>query len=733
MDDTESQGGRSDHSPADGAGPDDISVVYVGPDTAARDRLAAVIEETERVSFTATAGADGGRTLAEDVTPDAVVLESDVPAGPDDPLLAGDWSVVLFTDDDPWNIDDGVLDGADSLVEKGAEGSHRLLAEKLRGIVSSRNQSTDQEVALETLASDVPADAGIFLLDGQGRVCWSSVALESLFPVGAGDASPPATDDFYVRLGALLCDQPETLRDVLDQKRTDERRTAHLIDLPGPDGRAWFLHASYPVDAAGPGQRVEVFVPLSTIADRYERLGLFKDLVDNAEDGLFVLDADGRIEYCNGSYAGMLGYERAELLGEHVATLMAEGEIAAGQAAVSESLASGSDTGALDMELVHRDGSAVHVSINGSVRRDKDGSYGGLMGVVRDITERKTRERELEQYRNLVESAGDPMYVLDESGTIQICNAAMAAFVGRSQADLVGADVRALLPAESLDRGRESLRTVLSSEGPSTDSFEMWMPDADGEDHLFEVTVSALTADEEFAGSVATYRDVTARHRRQEELDLRKQIFARSLRHNIRNETSIIRSYGSILAEELDGDYAAMADDILEASRSLARTSEKVSQFDWLVEQDPELVEHDLAPLVARCLEEVRTNNPDAAVTVDVERDITVRGIRDLDVAIHNLLENAFQHGTDDGPPTVTIEATATDDSVRLTVADGGPGIPPSEIEVIQGSQETALKHASGLGLWLVRRVVDQSGGSLSFDVDDGTAVHVRLPRGASR
>lgn len=40
-----------------------------------------------------------------------------------------------------------------------------------------------------------------------------------------------------------------------------------------------------------------------------------------------------------------------------------------------------------------------------------------------------------------------------------------------------------------------------------------------------------------------------------------------------------------------------------------------------------------------------------------------------------------------------------------------------------------ALDHASGLGLWLVRRVVTQSGGELSFEVEDGTHVEIALQR----
>jgi len=184
-----------------------------------------------------------------------------------------------------------------------------------------------------------------------------------------------------------------------------------------------------------------------------------------------------------------------------------------------------------------------------------------------------------------------------------------------------------------------------------------------------------------------------------------------------------------MLVEELDGERAAKAEAILEASKSLANTSRKVGQFDWLVEKEGKHVTHDLFPLVKRCIEQLRTTNPDADVSIAIPEETHVRAIRDLDVAIRNLVENALQH-TDDGETShVRVAATTDPETVTLTVTDDGPGIPQTEVDVIKSGQETALDHASGLGLWLVRRVVAESGGELSFTVEDGTTVEVTLPR----
>jgi PAS domain S-box-containing protein len=728
MDDSET--GNRTGAPRNGSIPTgEIDVLYVDGDDEAWLALGEHVDHSETVRVEQVTDPAAARSLVERGGIDVIVVTADVPGGEGDPLLETATPTILYTDIDPWNIDDSVLGAVDSLVEKDIADSERYLVEKIEGMVAGPGAREDFSAgALARLDDDVGDTIGLFLLDDSGIVLWQSQSADTLFKRDDSDDEDVDRRDFYAHLAHLLGDQPDTLATLLGV-RNDDTDSSHLVEITGDEGPARFFHASYSVDSGLAGDRFVVFVPLSAVVDRYERLELFEELVDNAKDGLFVLDADGRIEYCNQSYAGMVGYDPDELVGRHASAVIAEGEIESGQAAVSEALGPDGAARRVDMTLKHRDGSEVHTSIHGSVRRDSSGTYAGLMGVIRDITERKERERELEEYRTLVENAVDPMYVVDENGTIQVVNESMTEFVGRKKADIVGADVRDILPLESINAGRGVLRRILSDDEVENESFEMWMTNADGEKRFFEVTISAITENGEFGGSVATYRDITERHRRQEQLDLRKQIFARSLRHNIRNETSIIHSYGTILADELDGEHAAMAEAILDASQSLAGTSRKVSQFDWLVEKEPELVDHDLFALVKRSIEQVRSTTDDANISIEIPDGLQVRAVRDLDVAIKNLVENALQHGTTDSAPSVSVTARETTESVTLVVADDGPGIPQQEIAVIEEGRETALDHASGLGLWLVKRVITQSGGDLSFEVGDGTRVEVTFPR----
>ncbi len=77
-------------------------------------------------------------------------------------------------------------------------------------------------------------------------------------------------------------------------------------------------------------------------------------------------------------------------------------------------------------------------------------------------------------------------------------------------------------------------------------------------------------------------------------------------------------------------------------------------------------------------------------------------------------------------------EFTTDDEQAVISVADDGPGIPRNELAVIDQAEESALNHASGVGLWLIDRIVAYSDGDLSFEIDNGTTARISLHRPSS-
>ncbi|MFC3957967.1 hybrid sensor histidine kinase/response regulator [Halovivax cerinus] len=136
-------------------------------------------------------------------------------------------------------------------------------------------------------------------------------------------------------------------------------------------------------------------------------------------------------------------------------------------------------------------------------------------GIYTDVTDRNRRERELRRYKRLVEAVGDPMYVLDPDGRVEMVNQAMAAVLGTTPEDVEGCRPESFMPAEHVDRGAELLRELLSDPDRQWDTFEMDVDPDDGDAFVAETMVSPLFDDGAFSGSVGVIRDITRRRERE--------------------------------------------------------------------------------------------------------------------------------------------------------------------------------------------------------------------------
>lgn len=266
----------------------------------------------------------------------------------------------------------------------------------------------------------------------------------------------------------------------------------------------------------------------------------------------------------------------------------------------------------------------------------------------------------------------------------------------------------------------------------------------DGEERVFEVTVGLITDEkEEFVGSVGTFRGVTRPRFCEEELDHLKQIHTCVLRHNIRNRATVIEGHAELRCNRLGGRDSELARTIVEKCQDLVETSEKVRTVERVIDGEGRTVEHELGRVLEDSVDAALATHPGADIRTDVQTGLRVEAVPKLRVAFQNLLENALEHGrgpeeadgnwadaagTGDDLATVWLEATNGGDEFRVVVEDDGPGIPDSEIEVLERSRETALEHSSGMGLRLVNWVVEKSGGELHFEREDGTRAVVTLP-----
>ncbi|MFB6176992.1 MAG: ATP-binding protein [Halobaculum sp.] len=338
-------------------------------------------------------------------------------------------------------------------------------------------------------------------------------------------------------------------------------------------------------------------------------------------------------------------------------------------------------------------------------------------------------------HRSLVTEVEDAVVVLDEDERITELNeAATAAFAPeREPSTLIG----------------EPLTDLLGSDAdlPAVGDRAEFASEIDG--RTFEVRVSALeNVYDEVIGRALVFRDVSERKRREQKL----QVLNRVLRHNLRNELNVIQGFHQKIAARSDEtiqEFVSRAETATESLLSTAATARNVqTDLSGGTQQQQEITStvHSLA-------RRAREEYPDATVVTRTAGETLVTAREALDTALWELLENACEH-TDPGatieisvetpdeseqiedgtPPHVDDErgAADTDSTVTVTISDDGPGIPDSEVAVIETGTETQVRHGSGLGLWFASWVVDASGGDIEIDTDDGTTVTITLPAAES-
>ncbi|POG56846.1 histidine kinase N-terminal 7TM domain-containing protein [Haloferax marisrubri] len=259
----------------------------------------------------------------------------------------------------------------------------------------------------------------------------------------------------------------------------------------------------------------------------------------------------------------------------------------------------------------------------------------------------------------------------------------------------------------------------------------------------YEVTLSPVTDQHgRRLGRTVTVSDVTGRVRRRQRLE----VLNRVLRHNLRNDMTVVIGYADMLADRLPPDQRGPTDTIRTRSNKLLSLGEKARSVERVMAGIDGGRRFDVAATVRDCVAEVSAEFDAGSVEVDAPESLSVSGSESAaKLLVRELVENALEHGGDD--PTVAVSVRAVDADLVVVVEDDGPGVPDYERSVVETGGESPLQHGSGLGLWAVRWTVDALGGHLNFDVrgerdevggsdatadsaasETGTTATVRLP-----
>jgi len=350
----------------------------------------------------------------------------------------------------------------------------------------------------------------------------------------------------------------------------------------------------------------------------------------------------------------------------------------------------------------------------------EDGEVVLLRGAIQDVTEQRTRERDLERarrdYETLFNGMNDMAWVMDTEGQFVAANDAAVEKTGYSRDELLS------MGAADIDASHgetEVAALVDSLPSDETQVFETVHETSDGREIPVEISSSSVTYGGEPA-ALSVARDITDRKHREEQLEQ----FASVVSHDLRSPLTVAQGRLELARAERDGEHVEQAieslsrmDGLIEDLLTLAREGEEV--------RDSEPV--DLAALAEDAWRHVAS--PDATLQIETTARLLADRSR-LQQLAENLLANATEHAVREparSSPRGDTERAATDPSVTVTVGDlddgfyvedDGVGL-PDDVDVFDPGYSSS-EDGTGFGLSIVEQVADAHG----WQVDATTGDH---------
>jgi PAS domain S-box-containing protein len=432
---------------------DQIQVLYVEPDT---DTAATVVSALETAVPALSvrhvdSAADGLAVLATE--PVDCVVSAWLSSASETPSFiesvrsrAPTVPVIWFTEQPPDCVADSLDDElVDYVYKQRTDGTSAVLASRIRSAVGENPPSPESAVnADREAASDRIVDrsyAGILVFDAAGKITRLNPAAEQVLGLPAADAIGNNCETLDMRTPD---DQPIPMVDrpvarVLD---SGESVVDEVVSLPAEDGRRWLSISASPLAS---GRTVDgVVVTLDDVSTERELETTLETVLDRMTDGFLAFDTELRFTYFSKQAIDTDRYPTEDIIGLRLSDLHSHlGQYEADLRAV------------LDTQEPRTVETHVPEPTDAWYRARLYPSESGVSVFFREITDEKQRERELEQYKTIIESVQDGVCILDSAMDFVFVNEAFTELVDYSEAELLGENAALVTDSADMETARQ--------------------------------------------------------------------------------------------------------------------------------------------------------------------------------------------------------------------------------------------------------------------------------------
>ena len=572
----------------------------------------------------------------------------------------------------------------------------------------------------------------------------------------------------FLRAGNELTQRLARIVDTMTQVRSGVRDARVGAPLREDEIGLLTRHFDVLLDTIGMQDRMRRQAQ-QTIADEASRR---RALFEHERDGVVILNANGTVFEANPKAASMLGYTSEELRRLRVN----DWEPGLGSSDIVGLIEQvGPEGGFFETEHLRKDGSTYPAEVSVSLAKWAERTY--VLLLMRDITERRAVESELENYRIGLERlvnqrtkevedrsaqvntifalSPDGFVSFDPAGTVAFANPAFLRMSGFALGQILGLDEEAFSQAlaerclpQARFPGIHSLRSARIQ--AEADEKAAMVPGASHEPQrrqLIELAgpggrvleVGIRMSHGASVSQVLYFRDVTY----EMEVDRMKSEFLSTAAHELRTPMASIYGYSEVLlAEDFDTEtrrellstiyrqselMASIINELLDLARIEARRGK-----DFMIEPVA------LQELVQSVVADYKVPTGRDAPRLDFAgQPLLVHADRKkIQQAVLNVVSNAYKYSPDGGPVTVRVlgEERHGVPVATIEVQDQGIGMTPEQLvrvcERFFRADTSGKIPGTGLGMSIVKEIVELHGGqvSLTSTYGQGTQVRIQIP-----
>ncbi len=481
-------------------------------------------------------------------------------------------------------------------------------------------------------------------------------------------------------------------------------------------------------------------------------------VIESTKDGILIVDNMGYILSANTAMEQISGFAKKAIIGKHASSLIVDDNET--RETILEKTAELFQKGSATYDAQYKtgDGNCVDVECTASMISNDQNEYIAGVAVLRDISERKRAQREIQESKEflekIIQGSKDGIIICDKQGCIISVNEAMSemlglekhAIVGRHSAELHGDD------ASERTKVRDKIGELLEK---GFASYETRYLRKDGTVVEVECYNSMIRNNNEFIGGISIVRNITERNRMQQQMMQSEKLrslgeLAGGVAHDFNNVLAAILGRVQLLKTQFtppngqEEKRASMRDmvkslEIVErASLDGAEIVRRIQEFSRKRTDDRDFAPVDINSLLDNALEFTRARWRNEAhskgIKIAVQKDyapvsLTAGSASELREVFTNLINNALDAMPDGG--TISIKTRREDGHIILTIGDTGVGIPESVRDrIFDPFFTTKGVRSTGLGMSISYSIIDRHKGTITVASEEGkgTIFTIQLP-----